>query len=131
MGQHAVELTSDHGEPFGEHGYVRKARPHNFEELVHIPWIIRHPDGIGVRRRVDSLVQTTDMMPTILEALGVCEPLCQNSGRADVPGTTEPVRMHGFSLLPLMRGEVETVRQYALSGHHDASGPYATASGPT
>ena len=111
-------LTSDHGEPFGEHGYVRKARPFNYEELVHIPWIVRHPEGIGAGRRIDSLVQTTDMMPTILEALSIRGPFGQNSGRPGVQGSADPVRLHGFSLLPLMRNEVDRVRGYALSGHH-------------
>ena len=59
-------LTSDHGEPFGEHGYVRKVRPYSYEELVHIPWIVRHPEGCGAGKRFDALVQTTDLMPTIL-----------------------------------------------------------------
>jgi arylsulfatase A-like enzyme len=42
--------VSDHGEPFGEHGIVRKARPWDYEELVHIPWIVKHPLGWGRAR---------------------------------------------------------------------------------
>ena len=40
-----IAFTSDHGEPFGEHGIVRKAQPWGYEELAHIPWLIRHPEA--------------------------------------------------------------------------------------
>jgi len=39
-----VTDTTDHGEPFGNHGIIRKAEPLLYEELVHIPLIIRHPE---------------------------------------------------------------------------------------
>jgi arylsulfatase A-like enzyme len=116
-------LTSDHGEPFGEHGYIRKARPQNHEYLVHIPWIVRHPDGMT--GEIDALVQTTDMMPTILDAVGIDGPLVHRylaPTRAMFPqGMTlaaKEVHMHGFSLLPLMRDEIGAVRRYAVTGHH-------------
>jgi len=118
-------LTSDHGEPFGEHGYIRKARPYNHEQLVHIPWIVRHPDGLGAGRRIDALVQTTDLMPTILDALHIPWPL-QQVYRAptrrmfpqDMPVASQKVDLHGYSLLPLIKGDVEAVRQYAYTGHY-------------
>ncbi len=40
-----VTDTTDHGEPFGAHGIIRKSEPLLYEELVHIPLIIRHPEG--------------------------------------------------------------------------------------
>ena len=120
-----VMLTSDHGEPFGEHGYIRKARPYNHEQLAHIPWVIRHPRGLGAGRRIDALVQSTDLMPTVLDALGIPWPL-KHVYRAptkrmfpqDMPVAEYEVDMHGSSLLPLMAGEVEAVRRYAYTGHY-------------
>ena len=118
-------LTSDHGEPFGEHGYIRKARPYNHEQLVHIPWIVRHPDGPGAGRQIDALVQTTDLMPTILDALHIPWPLKQVYRAPtrmmfpqDMPVASQEVDLHGSSLLPLMKGDVAKVRQYAYTGHH-------------
>ncbi|MCJ7736101.1 MAG: sulfatase, partial [Anaerolineae bacterium] len=111
-------LTSDHGEPFGEHGYVRKARPYAYEELVHIPWLIRHPEGSGAGTRIDALVQTTDLMPTILDALAISWPPEPASSLPGVIKSEDALPLHGESLLPLMRGEVPEVRRYAYSGHH-------------
>ena len=111
-------LTSDHGEPFAEHGYIRKARPYNHEQLVHIPWIIRHPGGLGAGRQVDALVQTTDLMPTILDALHIACPLKPAHPTPDMRATARETSLHGSSLLPLMRGDVQEVRPYAYSGHY-------------
>ncbi len=94
--------TSDHGEPFGEHGIVRKARPWCHEELVHIPWLLRLPGGTGAGRKIDAFVETCDLMPTVLDFLAVAG----------------PEHMHGRSLLPLIRGEQEKVRDYAYSGFY-------------
>jgi arylsulfatase A-like enzyme len=74
-----------------------------------VPLIVRHPEH-GHGRTVDGFVQTCDVTPTILEALGV-EP---------------PAGMHGMSLLPLARGELESLRDFAISGYHRASWSYRT-----
>lgn len=118
---------SDHGEPFGEHGIIRKARPWNYEELVRIPWIIRHPEGVGAGQVCEALVQPTDLMPTILDFLGIREKLSlpYTAPRTtadlfpqDMVSHTQDITMHGVSLLPLMRGEVAQIRPYAYTGHH-------------
>lgn len=109
-----IVFTADHGEPLGEHGFVRKARPENWEELVHIPLLIRHPDGLGARQRVPAIVETCDLMPTILDVLGI-------EGTVESPLHQSSPPMHGKSLLPLLQGEAETVRDYAYIGHHRRS----------
>ena len=96
-----IIYTTDHGEPFGDHGIMRKAEPGLYEELVHIPLIIRHPEGLGAGRRFDALVETTEIFPTILEFLNI----------------RQPPRIHGKSLLPMMVGEVESIRDYAYMGY--------------
>jgi len=95
-----IIYTTDHGEPFGDHGIIRKAEPLLYEELVHIPLIIRHPEGMGAGKRLDALVETTEIFPTILDFLNV----------------RRPPRIHGESLLPIMSGEVESIRDYAYMG---------------
>ena len=87
-----VILASDHGIFLGEHDSVGKKWDYKgytecyplYEELVHIPLMIRAP-GMG-HRRISDLVQPADLMPTILEWAG-----------AGDPGT-----MHGHSLVPML-----------------------------
>jgi arylsulfatase A-like enzyme len=95
-----VVFTSDQGEPLGEHGYVRRFRPWLYEELIHTPLIVRMPGGRFGGSRHQALVQTVDLLPTVLEALGV----------------PAPEGLHGYDLLPLIRGEQTKVRDYALMG---------------
>lgn len=117
--------TTDHGEPFGEHGIVRKARPWNYEELVRIPLVIRHPEH-GHGRVVEGIVQPVDLTATILDVLGIPTPLPlifrapRSAGTfpQDMPVARREIEIHGFSLMPLIRGEEEAVRRYAYSGHH-------------
>jgi len=105
-----VVYTSDHGFFFGEHGTVSKNW--SYEEVSHIPLIIRHPEGLGRGRRVDAFVQTCDVAPTILDFLDVRGPM-----RLRVEAW--PKDMHGKSLLPLVSGEKDAVRDFAISGHHN------------
>jgi arylsulfatase A-like enzyme len=97
-------FTSDQGEPLGEHGYVRRFRPWLYEELIHTPLMIRMPGGKYGGARHQALVQTVDLLPTILSALGVRP-----------PDDLDP-RLHGHDLLPLVRGEQTKVRDYACMG---------------
>lgn len=62
-----VVITSDHGEEFAEHGEYQ----HNqlYEEQLHIPLLIRLPDGRFGGTKVAGLASITDIMPTLLELL--------------------------------------------------------------
>jgi arylsulfatase A-like enzyme len=96
-----IIYTSDHGEPFGEHGYIKKAEPGLYEELVRIPLIIRHPQGVGAGKRFDALVETPEIFATIVDFLKV----------------GKPPRIHGESLLPMMAGQAAKIRDYAYMGY--------------
>jgi len=94
-----VIFTSDHGTYHGEHGYLRKS-PHLYEEVAHIPLIIRMPDSEGkMCKRCEALVQPTDLMPTILE----------------LADALRPSSIQGKSLLPILRGEEFVEREIAVS----------------
>ncbi|MBO4316981.1 MAG: sulfatase [Mailhella sp.] len=101
-------LTSDHGEPMGNgqwgHGIMMKCRPWPYEELVHVPLIIKAP-GLPANKRVKAFVQDCDCAPTLLDWLGL--PI--------------PKNMTGKSLLPLCRGEVDKVRDFAVAGYYNLS----------
>jgi HEAT repeat protein len=66
-----IIVTADHGEEFGEHG----GRYHGttcYEEQVRVPLLISGP-GV-VPRRVSTVVQTIDLLPTVLDAVGIPRP---------------------------------------------------------
>jgi arylsulfatase A-like enzyme len=66
-----VILTADHGETFWEHGNFWNHGLWVSETDVHVPLIVRFPDGRGRGKRVKAPVSGVDVMPTLLEALGL------------------------------------------------------------
>jgi arylsulfatase A-like enzyme len=92
-------FTADTGQELGEHGIVGPARPWLHESVVHVPLLLRLPEQQFAGRRIAALTQAVDLAPTLADLFG-----------APLPPT------HGRSLLPLVRGEVETVRDHACSG---------------
>jgi len=107
-----IILLSDHGEPLGEHGIIRKVRPWPYEELSRIVLAVHHPEGVGRGRRVGTFVQTVDVPPTILDFLGVSE---------DKDGIEVSLQTQGASLKPLIEGEIEWIRDSAIAGFHKRS----------
>ena len=100
-------MVSDHGEPmgFGEHGHgiMRKVRPWPYEELVHTPMIIKGP-GMQAGKTISAFVSSVDVAPTVCDWLGI---------------GVHPA-MQGKSLLPLIYGEVDKVRDFAVAGYYNA-----------
>jgi len=94
--------TTDHGDFYGEHGIIEKCRPWPYDILSHIPLLVRHPEGLARGKTVDAFTQTPDLMPTLLEALKV----------------PVPEHVQGESLLPLMTGDIDKHRDFAISGWH-------------
>ncbi len=82
-----VILTSDHGEGLGDHGETF----HGFmvyDSTIHAALIVRPPAGVGGGRVVDRTVSHVDLLPTIL----------------DLVGLKAPENVHGRSLVPLFAG---------------------------
>lgn len=94
-----IIVTTDRGFPLAEHGLVGYTRPWLHEELLHIPLLIRLPSAIKGGARIGALTQPVDLMSTLLEALELT-----------------PVGGQGSSLLRLIRGEQERIREFACSG---------------
>jgi arylsulfatase A-like enzyme len=90
-----VVLTSDHGEEFFDHrnwGHGQSV----YNELTHVPLIVRHPALFPPGTRVASPVMTVDVMPTVLE----------------LAGAAPPHGLAGRSLLPLLApGALATPRE--------------------
>lgn len=89
----AIVFTSDHGESLGEHGmyFVHMGL---YEATVHIPLITYFPGSHRQGVVVDDVVQSIDIMPTLLEYLGL--------------GFPENIR--GRSLWPLIEGNAAPAR---------------------
>jgi arylsulfatase A-like enzyme len=81
-----IALVSDHGEEFMEHGAVGHDKLYG--TVTRVPLMIRLPGGAHAGT-VPQIVETIDLMPTLLELAGAPAP----------PG------LQGASLLPLIRGE--------------------------
>ncbi len=62
-------IIGDHGEAFGEHGLHGHERI-AFEEVLHIPWVMRAPFLLEEQTRIAAPVSTIDFTPTLLELLG-------------------------------------------------------------
>jgi arylsulfatase A-like enzyme len=69
-----IVLTSDHGESFAERGPLRKiGHGIMYDEVTRVPLILRIPGSLQTGR-VAYLVETIDIMPTVLDALGLPMP---------------------------------------------------------
>ena len=69
-----VVFNADHGEMLGDHGLLFKGS-YMYDGVVKVPLIIRAPGKLPPGKRVDSLVEEVDLMPTLLNLLGVAAPL--------------------------------------------------------
>jgi len=86
-----IIVTADHGELLGEHG----ARGHGrtlYQEEVRIPFLVKSPRGAGATGRSQRPVQLTDVLPMLLEGLGVALPPGVAAGEARPPGIFAEVR---------------------------------------
>ncbi len=109
-----VALLSARGLPLGEHGRVGdfsdaglQADEPLYGELTHVPWIVRSPEQGTKGDRSQALVQPPDLFATIAQWTGLSAATALNpAGR-------------GRSLMPLMTGEVESIRDRACIASAD------------
>ncbi len=97
-----VILIADHGHMLGEHMFMGKNYMPAYNEVFHIPMMIHMP-GQAEQKRIEAVTQNIDLFPTLLEYFGVSPETC-------------PDKLHGRSLLPLLCGSVQKVRDAALYG---------------
>ena len=90
-----VVVTSDHGEMAGDHGRVYKRTFH--EPALRVPLILRWPGRIPHGTRA-APAENIDVMPTVLEAIGVPQP-AMSLGRSLLPVISDPQAQHRGDLL--------------------------------
>ena len=93
-----IVFTSDHGEEFGERGFVGWHSHTLYDELLRVPLLVKLPGAAHAGASVDEQVRGIDIAPTILAALGL-----------DAPAGFE-----GVSLLGPLSG-AGSVPEYAVS----------------
>jgi arylsulfatase A-like enzyme len=80
-----VVFLSDHGEEFLEHGRMFHGQS-VYGELTQVPLVMHWPAGLSGGRTIDDVVQSIDVMPTLLELSGI----------------RPPDGLQGHSLVPLL-----------------------------
>ena len=101
-GDTLIVITSDHGEQLGDHWMLGKES--YFDETFHVPLIVRDPRaGAGRCRRVDAFTESVDIMPTILDWIGVAAPR----------------QCDGHSLMPWLNGETPAGWRDAVHWEYD------------
>jgi len=109
-------ISSDHGEEFGDHNnklWYNKHGHNLYEEMIHLPLVIKLPDGYAGGIRVPSVVQTVDVMPTILGVLGVSPSKDEMQGRSLAPLWSPAARANdgvAFTESTVSRSEKKSVR---------------------
>lgn len=95
-----IIIYSEHGEMFAKHGRFGRAgaiRGTLYDEVVHVPLIIKFPQGCN--KKISGLVQIIDIMPSVLDFLDI--PFFQ--------------KIQGKSLLPLFN-DSEPINEYVYAG---------------
>ena len=80
-----IAVAADHGEAFGEHGEERHGM-FLYDETIHVPLLLKFPEGRFAGRRIEERVALAEMAPTLLEIAGI----------------SAPATMQGQSLAPLI-----------------------------
>jgi arylsulfatase A-like enzyme len=115
----AIIVTADHGESFS-HGYGAHTGPGLYNEITHIPLILKLP-GETTGRRCDDVVQQADIAPTLAALAGVPAPASWEGrslvdacapGQAD-PAADRPIFTMNFEqnprFAPLRTGSVAVI----------------------
>ena len=91
-----IIFTSDHGEEFYDH----KGWGHGhslYDEIIKVPLIIKFPDSRFREKKINNIVSLVDVMPTILEEVGV------NFNESNFDGRT---------LFPVLEGKEKESRAF-------------------
>lgn len=84
-----IIVTSDHGEEFREHGRFIHSQP--YDETIQVPLFIKFPESWRAGARISEVVETVDILPTVLDYLEL----------------EAPEYVQGVSVMPWIRQEGE------------------------
>lgn len=92
-----IIIVGDHGEHLGEHNIYYNHIASVYQPSLRVPLLIKFPGSNAVK--INALTESIDIMPTVLDVLNI-----------PVEGNIE-----GKSLIPLIKGEKEKIRDYAFA----------------
>jgi len=98
-----IVFTSDHGEEFAERlagNYYNKHGHTLYEEMIHIPLIIKLPNQDFAGKRINQLTSCIDFMPTITDYFKIDLKIDE---------------MQGKSLMPLVNNDKEIINRMSFS----------------
>jgi arylsulfatase A-like enzyme len=98
MSNTIVIVTADHGETFTERDLCFTHTFRTYDEQAVIPLIIHFPD-LGSAKRIDEQVRAIDIMPTLLDRLGL----------------ENPYPIHGTSLMRLITSGEKPPAEFAVT----------------
>jgi arylsulfatase A-like enzyme len=115
-----VVLAADHGESLGDHAYYFEHGLLAYDASARIPLIFSLPGAMGAGVRESGVTESVDMMPTLLELLGVSRPgSCQGASLVGrVAALTDPGAPGG--------GGAQGRPAYVEAGYGHHSGPGCT-----
>ncbi len=99
-----VLILADHGHPLGDHGKFLKGADRLYNEMLRIPFLVRLPKARHGGERTDALVQFQDVLPTLLELLGLDSSLDA---------------MHGRSFRDVVEQRTDDHRRAIITGFHE------------
>lgn len=92
-----IVFTTDHGDLFGQHGFIHKCIFH-YEDLLKVPMIVKYKNHLPSNVSSDSLQSLVDLAPTLV---GLC-------------GLDIPKSMSGVNQADVWRGDVRNQREYII-----------------
>ena len=96
-----VVFTTDHGALLGEQEQFLKGPARLRGQVTHVPLLIRMPGKQYAGKRVSGFNQHPDLMPTVLNLLGL----------------KPPARVTGSNFWPLVTGETKSLRDYVVQAY--------------
>jgi len=92
-----IIVIADHGNEYMEHGVAGHGQA-LYDEVLRIPMIFHIP-GLGSGVKIDPIVESVDLLPTVCDLLGI----------------PVPYQAQGVSLRDLMEGGLEGKERYTIS----------------
>lgn len=120
-GRWVVVFTSDHGEAFGEHSAIHHGQ-NLYDEQIHVPAFVAYgaqaldaEQQRALAAARDAYVTHLDLLPTLLDALGLLDHFALASAAAAMPGASL-LRPRGGPMAPLAVTNCSAMWQCPING---------------
>lgn len=114
-----IIFTADHGEEFGEHGQFKHNQLYN--ELIQVPLIVSWQKIEG-KKEIAQKVRTVDIMPTLLDLLGISFDTPQR-GISLLPFIYDQSNLKDLLIISMQELGGELSKSYITDNYKFISGP--------